>query len=74
MNKTAWNRWRFRNRGSQLSRLVDRRKDWQVYGMARRPGQREGILPIAVDLQDAIAVQATLPGCGKTRWKSRRDG
>jgi nucleoside-diphosphate-sugar epimerase len=34
--------------------------DWTVYGMARRPGQREGITPIAADLQDASAVQIAL--------------
>ncbi len=33
---------------------------WTVYGAARRPGVREGIIPVAVDLQDAVAVAAAL--------------
>jgi nucleoside-diphosphate-sugar epimerase len=45
-----------RNLADQL--IVE--KDWTVYGMARRPGQREGVIPIAVDLQDAAAVQSAL--------------
>src|SRR5579862_1351095 len=46
--------------GGNLAELLLAEKDWTVYGMARRPGQREGILPIAVDLQDAEAVAAAL--------------
>src|SRR5271155_1383105 len=43
--------------GRNLADLLISQKDWQIYGMARRPGQREGILSIAVDLQDAAAVE-----------------
>jgi nucleoside-diphosphate-sugar epimerase len=46
--------------GRNLADLLIVEKDWQIHGMARRPGQREGILPVAVDLQDAVAVQAAL--------------
>ena len=46
--------------GRNLADLLIAGKDWTVYGMARRPGQREGIIPIAVDLQDATAVQSAL--------------
>lgn len=33
---------------------------WTVYGVARNPGQLKGVTPIAVDLQDAVAVKAAL--------------
>lgn len=46
--------------GGNLADLLAGRTDWTVYGMARRPGRREGILPIAVDLQDTGAVAAAL--------------
>jgi nucleoside-diphosphate-sugar epimerase len=46
--------------GRNLADLLISEKDWQVYGMARRPGQREGVISIAVDLQDAAAVETTL--------------
>ena len=52
--------------GGNLAELLLAEKDWTVYGMARRPGQREGILPIAVDLQDAEAVAAALKGVKPT--------
>lgn len=45
--------------GNLVGRLIAE-KDWTIYGIARRPGQREGIVPIAVDLQDAAAVHAAL--------------
>ncbi|MDE1176881.1 MAG: SDR family oxidoreductase [Edaphobacter sp.] len=46
--------------GGNLADLLVAQKDWKVYGMARRPGAREGVTPIAVDLQDAAAVEAAL--------------
>jgi len=46
--------------GGNLADLLTAGQDWTVYGMARRPGRREGILPIAVDFQDAGAVAAAL--------------
>ena len=46
--------------GRNLADLLVAQKEWMVYGAARRPGQREGVLPIAVDLQDAAAVSAAL--------------
>ena len=46
--------------GGNLADLLVSHGDWTVYGVARRPGQREGVTPIAVDLQDAAAVEAAL--------------
>jgi nucleoside-diphosphate-sugar epimerase len=46
--------------GRNLADLLIAEKDWTVYGMARRPGLREGIIPVAVDLQDAAAVETAL--------------
>jgi nucleoside-diphosphate-sugar epimerase len=46
--------------GRNLADLLSVETDWTVYGVARRPGQREGINPISVDLQDAAAVQSAL--------------
>ena len=46
--------------GRNLADLLISEKNWTIYGAARRPGQREGILPIPVDLQDAAAVAAAL--------------
>jgi nucleoside-diphosphate-sugar epimerase len=46
--------------GGNLAKLLIAEKDWNVYGMARRPGQREGVTPVAVDIQDAAAVRAAL--------------
>jgi nucleoside-diphosphate-sugar epimerase len=52
--------------GRNLADLLIAEKDWAVYGMARRPGQRAGIIPISVDLQDAAAVQSALKGVEPT--------
>jgi GDP-D-mannose dehydratase len=41
--------------GRNLADLLIAENDWQIYGMARRPGERKGIVPIAADLQDASA-------------------
>jgi nucleoside-diphosphate-sugar epimerase len=46
--------------GRNLADLLIAEKDWTVYGMARRPGDRDGVIPVAVDLQDAAAVAAAL--------------
>jgi nucleoside-diphosphate-sugar epimerase len=46
--------------GRNLADMLLAKKDWLVYGVARRPGQREGIVPIAVDIQDAARVRAAL--------------
>jgi nucleoside-diphosphate-sugar epimerase len=37
-------------------------KGWHVYGLARRPGERTGVTPVAADLQDAEATKAALAG------------
>ena len=46
--------------GRNLADHLLTQNDWTVYGMARRPGDREGILPVVADLQDAAAVRAAL--------------
>ncbi len=46
--------------GRNLADLLVSRGDWTIYGVARNPGQREAILPIAVDLRDAAAVSFAL--------------
>lgn len=35
---------------------------WTVHGIARRPVEQDGVLPVAVDLQDASATAAALAG------------
>lgn len=46
--------------GGNLADLLIAEKDWAVYGVARRPGQREGVHAVAVDLQDPAAVGEAL--------------
>jgi len=46
--------------GRNLADHLTAEKNWTIYGLARNPGQREGIIPIAVDLQDASAVHSAL--------------
>jgi nucleoside-diphosphate-sugar epimerase len=46
--------------GRNLADLLVAEKDWAVYGIARRPGQFDGVVPVAVDLQDAAAVETAL--------------
>lgn len=46
--------------GRNLADRLIAEKDWDVYGMARRPGQREGVQPVAADLRDAEGVAAAL--------------
>jgi len=48
--------------GGNLAKLLLSKKDWTVYGIARRPQSREGLSPIAVDIQDAAATKAALRG------------
>jgi nucleoside-diphosphate-sugar epimerase len=52
--------------GGNLASLLVAEKDWGVYGLARRPGQREGVGPIAADLRDAEAVKQALKGIKPT--------
>ncbi len=45
--------------GSTLARhLAD--EGWAVHGLARRPGDRRGVAPVAADLQDAASLAAAL--------------
>jgi nucleoside-diphosphate-sugar epimerase len=46
--------------GRNLAEELIAEGGWEVYGMARRPGERAGVTGIAVDLQDAAAVKAAL--------------
>src|ERR1700742_1894352 len=46
--------------GRNLADLLVAEKDWKVYGVARRPGERAGITPITVNLQDTTAVENAL--------------
>lgn len=46
--------------GGNLANLLVAEQDWLVYGMARRPGERKGVTPIAADIQDAAAVREAL--------------
>src|ERR1700722_10627459 len=45
--------------GSLADGLIEE-GDWTIYGVPRRPGERTGIIPIAVDLQDANAAKMAL--------------
>jgi nucleoside-diphosphate-sugar epimerase len=46
--------------GGNLADLLLTEQDWIVYGLARGRSKREGVIPIAVDLQDAKAVADAL--------------
>ena len=46
--------------GGNLAEYLVAQGGWTVYGVARRPGQMEGVHPVAVDLQDASAVLKAL--------------
>jgi nucleoside-diphosphate-sugar epimerase len=46
--------------GRNLSDRLLAEGNWSVYGVARRPGERRGMVPVAVDLQDEGAVVAAL--------------
>jgi nucleoside-diphosphate-sugar epimerase len=51
--------------GGNLAELLVGTGEWSVYGLARRPGNRTGVTPIAADLQDpralALALQTAKP-------------
>jgi nucleoside-diphosphate-sugar epimerase len=46
--------------GRNLAEELIAEGGWEIYGMARRPGERAGVTGIAVDLQDAAAVKTAL--------------
>jgi nucleoside-diphosphate-sugar epimerase len=46
--------------GGNLADTLVAQPDWTVYGIARRTGLRDDLIPIPVDLQDASAVDAAL--------------
>ena len=46
--------------GGNLAECLIAQGDWTVYGLARRPGERNGVTPIAVDVQDANATRAAV--------------
>jgi len=46
--------------GRNLADLLIAERNWTIYGMARHPGQRDGVIAVAVDLQDAVAVRSAL--------------
>ncbi len=45
--------------GSATANLL-MEKGWQVYGLSRRPGKQEGIIPVAADLQNAAETAKAL--------------
>ena len=45
--------------GAATARLL-LEQGWRVYGLARRPTQHDAIIPVAVDLQDAVATADAL--------------
>jgi nucleoside-diphosphate-sugar epimerase len=51
--------------GNLAERLVGS-GEWEVLGIARRPGQQAGVRPIAADMQDATALAAALKGTKPT--------
>jgi nucleoside-diphosphate-sugar epimerase len=46
--------------GRNLADQLIAESDWQVYGIARGPGERKGLTSIAADLQDPSAVEIAL--------------
>ncbi len=46
--------------GGNLAEVLVGEGDWTVYGLARRPGVRDGVRAVAADLQDAAAVARAL--------------
>jgi nucleoside-diphosphate-sugar epimerase len=46
--------------GSNLAGCLTAEGDWTIYGIARRPGARAGVIPVAFDLQDAHAAELAL--------------
>jgi len=47
--------------GSATAALLTQ-QGWTVHGLARRPSEQAGVLPIAADLQDPVATAAALRG------------
>jgi nucleoside-diphosphate-sugar epimerase len=52
--------------GGNLADRLIAEGDWTIYGVARRPGVRTGIVPISVDLQDANATRVALKAVNPT--------
>lgn len=52
--------------GGNLAELLVSTGEWSVYGLARRPGNRTGVTPIAADLQDAQALAEALQAARPT--------
>ncbi len=46
--------------GGNLADRLIAEGDWTIFGVARRPGKRAGITPIAVDLQDPGAARLAI--------------
>ena len=47
--------------GSATAALLTE-QGWTVHGLARRPSEQSGVLPVAANLQDAVAVRTALAG------------
>jgi nucleoside-diphosphate-sugar epimerase len=52
--------------GLNLANLLADDEAWDVYGLSRRPVEREGIHAVAADLQDPAAVKIALEGIAPT--------
>ena len=52
--------------GGNLADLLVSEENWAIYGMARRPGRRDGVTPISVDIQNAAAVRSALDNVNPT--------
>jgi nucleoside-diphosphate-sugar epimerase len=48
--------------GLNLATLLAGKEDWEVYGLSRKAVSRDGIRPVAADLQDAESVANALKG------------
>ncbi len=46
--------------GGNLANLLIQETGWKVYGIARRPGRRDGVTALPADLQDRAAVREAL--------------
>ena len=52
--------------GLNLAQRLASQDDWTVYGLARKPASRPGILPIAADLLDPLALRHAISGLNLT--------
>ncbi|MFT4112370.1 SDR family oxidoreductase [Silvibacterium sp.] len=52
--------------GGNLAELLTAEGGWEISGVARNPGERTGVTPIAVDLREAEAVKSALAGVKPT--------